>query len=169
MTCRYRFILMGANTKRDTPVVSLMELNDSIRVLSPLYRLSSKQRLYHNSRRKNKPSLRTSAIYDSVFALIILQSVINYSPHTFQNVVLSCQSSVCMLKTWLICTWKSKGTESQGKCVLQSQGHRLKTITVLLNGWPLFCVDALFSPCHLLYQDTSGDTHSPLVFPQGAV
>lgn len=77
--------------------------------------------------------------------------------------------SVCMLKTWIMCTWKSKGTESQGKYVLQSEGYRLKTITALLNGCPLFCVDALFSPCHLLYQDTSGDTHSPLVFPQGTV
>lgn len=35
MTCRYRFILMEANTRRETSMVSLMEFNDSIRVLSP--------------------------------------------------------------------------------------------------------------------------------------
>lgn len=39
----------------------------------------------------------------------------------------------------------------------------------MLNGCPLFCVDPLFSPCHFLYEDASGDTHSPFVFPQGTV
>ena len=36
MTCRYRFILMGASTRRETSMASLMEFNDSIWVLSPL-------------------------------------------------------------------------------------------------------------------------------------
>lgn len=47
-TCRYRFILMEANNGRETSVVSLMEFNDSIRVLSPLYRLLSKHSPHHN-------------------------------------------------------------------------------------------------------------------------
>ena len=48
VTCRYRFILMEANSGRETSVVSLMEFNDSIRVLSPLYRLLSKHSPHHN-------------------------------------------------------------------------------------------------------------------------
>lgn len=47
MTCRYRFILMGANTVRDAPVLPLREFNESIRVLPPLHRLSSARRPHH--------------------------------------------------------------------------------------------------------------------------
>lgn len=39
--------------------------------------------------------------------------------------------------------------------------------TVTRNSCPLFCADALFSPCHPLYWDTSGDIHSPFMFPWG--
>lgn len=37
LTCRYRFILMRANTTKETTVVSLIEFNDFIRVLSLLF------------------------------------------------------------------------------------------------------------------------------------
>lgn len=49
--CRYRFVLMGANTRGDTPVVSLIAFNDSIRVLSPLCHLLSVQIWNHNPHR----------------------------------------------------------------------------------------------------------------------
>lgn len=49
--CRYRFVLMGANTRGDTPVVSLIAFNDSIRVLSPLCHLVSVQIWNHNPHR----------------------------------------------------------------------------------------------------------------------
>lgn len=62
-SCRYRFILMEENTRRDTPVVSLMDSNDSIRVLFPLYHLVSVQSLHDNPHRKHKYSLQTSRIY----------------------------------------------------------------------------------------------------------
>lgn len=84
MTCRYRFILMGANTIRERHQwFSLMEFNDSIRFLSPLYRLSSKLSLHHHPHclEKNKPSLwawLSSGIYQSLLfdnQLLIIQRI----------------------------------------------------------------------------------------------
>lgn len=60
--CRYRLVLMGANTRGDTPVVSLIAFNDSIRVLSPLCHLVSLQILNHNPHSKTEHLLQTSSI-----------------------------------------------------------------------------------------------------------
>lgn len=60
--CRYRFVLMGANTRGDTPVVSLIAFNDSIRVLSPLCHLVSVQIWNHNPHRNIYCWHRTSLI-----------------------------------------------------------------------------------------------------------
>lgn len=67
MTCRYRFIIMGANTRRQTSMLSLMEFNDSIRVLSLLYCLSSKQNLHHNAHYLEKPNLHFGLDFHQVF------------------------------------------------------------------------------------------------------
>lgn len=45
---------MEANTRGDTPVVSLIAFNDSIRVLSPLCQLVSVQIQNHNPHRKTE-------------------------------------------------------------------------------------------------------------------
>lgn len=77
MTCRYTFILMEENTRRDTPVLSLMfEFNESIWVL---YLCSI---VCHHCKacvtiptEKNKPSILTCGIYE--FAIIIWLSFQN--------------------------------------------------------------------------------------------
>lgn len=79
MTCRYRFKLMGANTRRETSMVSLMEFNDSIRVLSLLYRLSSKRRLHYNRHYLGKtftPGVTFIRYLLVSVAIVILQSII---------------------------------------------------------------------------------------------
>lgn len=95
MTCRYRFILMGANTVRDTPVVPLMEFNESIRVLSPLHRLSSAPRPHYHPyperAREKQPSLRTSHIYGADVCrccwMIVHQLFSSHILHTHLNVI----------------------------------------------------------------------------------
>lgn len=116
MTCRYRFILMGANTIRERHQwFSLMEFNDSIRFLSPLYRLSSKLSLHHHPHclEKNKPSLwawLSSGIYQSLLfdnQLLIIQRISFF---------------VCS-ETCITCT-KCEDSKSRGNCALQTGGSR---------------------------------------------
>lgn len=59
------------------------------------------------------------------------------------------------------------GHEKSRKLCYSALRLQAESITIIRNGCPLSSVDALFSPCHLLYWDTSGDTHSPFMFPRG--
>lgn len=135
--CRYRFVLMGANTRGDTPVVSLIAFNDSIRVLSPLCHLVSVQIWNHNPHRNI--DCRHPSIVD--YKLPVLQ--LTLAQYLFE--VSLCKSKDIVLFRLKAIVWKTAGPD----------------------GCLPFCVDALFSPCHLLYRDPSGDIHSSFVFPRG--
>lgn len=133
--CRYRFVLMEANTRGDTPVVSLIAFNDSIRVLSPLCQLVSVQIRNHNPHRKKTRNIycRHPASFDYKLPVIGLARS-KYLPKSKDSVLF-----------WL----------------------DAKKKRVRLHGCLLFSVDALFSPCHFLCWDPSGDIYSPFAFPEG--
>lgn len=78
--CRYGFVLMGENTRGDTPVVSLIAFNDSISVLSPLCHLVSVQIWNHNPHRNIYCSRPASLIiYYQLFSSRILNIFWIYS------------------------------------------------------------------------------------------